>query len=128
MIVGKIENGIERGFVKHRLNCLLITDPLYHHALIKQSRSYLILRVIISSTITTLADLCLNVSDHWPENVNNDVSKDSPIVSLLDSFYFIVIYRYYYFLKTSVAAVPRLTLMSFLNLARSDLISHVCGL
>ena len=30
MIVGKIENGfIERGFVKHRLNCLLITDPLF---------------------------------------------------------------------------------------------------
>ena len=27
MIVGKIENGLERGFVKHRLNCLLITDP-----------------------------------------------------------------------------------------------------
>ena len=26
MIVGKIENGLERGFVKHRLNCLLITD------------------------------------------------------------------------------------------------------
>ena len=28
MIVGKIENGLERGFVKHRLNCLLITDQL----------------------------------------------------------------------------------------------------
>ena len=28
MIVGKIENGLERGFVKHRLNCLLITDPI----------------------------------------------------------------------------------------------------
>ena len=28
MIVGKIENGLERGFVKHRLNYLLITDPL----------------------------------------------------------------------------------------------------
>ena len=28
MIVGKIENGLERGFVKHRLDCLLITDPL----------------------------------------------------------------------------------------------------
>ena len=27
MIVGKIENGLERGFVKHRLNCLLKTDP-----------------------------------------------------------------------------------------------------
>ena len=29
MNVGKIENGlhVERGFVKHRLNCLLITDP-----------------------------------------------------------------------------------------------------
>ena len=27
MIVGKIENGLERGFLKHRLNCLLITDP-----------------------------------------------------------------------------------------------------
>ena len=27
MIVGKIENGLERrGFVTHRLNCLLITD------------------------------------------------------------------------------------------------------
>ena len=26
-IVSKIENGLERGFVKHRLNCLLITDP-----------------------------------------------------------------------------------------------------
>ena len=26
-IVGKIENGLERGFVKHCLNCLLITDP-----------------------------------------------------------------------------------------------------
>ena len=26
MIVGKIENGSDRGFVKHRLNCLLITD------------------------------------------------------------------------------------------------------
>ena len=25
--VDKIENGLERGFVKHRLNCLLITDP-----------------------------------------------------------------------------------------------------
>ena len=23
MIAGKIENGLERGFVKHRLNCLL---------------------------------------------------------------------------------------------------------
>ena len=28
MTVGKIENGLERGFVKHRLNCLLITDRL----------------------------------------------------------------------------------------------------
>ena len=28
MIVGKIENGLEPGFVKHGLNCLLITDPL----------------------------------------------------------------------------------------------------
>ena len=28
MIVGKIENGLERSFVKHRLNCLLITDPV----------------------------------------------------------------------------------------------------
>ena len=28
MTVGKIENGLERGFVKHRLNCLLITDPV----------------------------------------------------------------------------------------------------
>ena len=26
---GKIENGLERCFVKHRLNCLLITDPAY---------------------------------------------------------------------------------------------------
>ena len=26
MIIGKIENALERGFVKHRLNCLLITD------------------------------------------------------------------------------------------------------
>ena len=29
MTVGKIENGLERGFVKHCLNCLLITDPLF---------------------------------------------------------------------------------------------------
>ena len=28
MTVGKIENGSELGFVKHRLNCLLITDPI----------------------------------------------------------------------------------------------------
>ena len=28
MIVGQTENGLERGFVKHRLNCLLITIPL----------------------------------------------------------------------------------------------------
>ena len=28
MTVGKIENGLERGFVKHRLNCLFITDPI----------------------------------------------------------------------------------------------------
>ena len=27
MTIGKIENGLEHGFVKHRLNCLLITDP-----------------------------------------------------------------------------------------------------
>ena len=27
MTVGKIENGLESGFVKHRLNYLLITDP-----------------------------------------------------------------------------------------------------
>ena len=27
MIVGKIESGLERGFVKHRPNCRLITDP-----------------------------------------------------------------------------------------------------
>ena len=27
VIFGKIENGLERGFVKHRLNCLFITDP-----------------------------------------------------------------------------------------------------
>ena len=27
MMAGKIENGFERGFVRHRLNCLLITDP-----------------------------------------------------------------------------------------------------
>ena len=27
MTVGKIENGLERDFVKHSLNCLLITDP-----------------------------------------------------------------------------------------------------
>ena len=29
MTVGKIENGLEHGFVKHRLNCLLITDPVF---------------------------------------------------------------------------------------------------
>ena len=29
MTVGKIENGLERGFVKNRLNCLLITDPKF---------------------------------------------------------------------------------------------------
>ena len=29
MTVGKIENGLERGFVKRRLNCLLITDPIF---------------------------------------------------------------------------------------------------
>ena len=28
MIVGLIENGLERSFVTHRLNHLLITDPL----------------------------------------------------------------------------------------------------
>ena len=28
MAVGKIKNILERGFVKHRLNCLLITDPM----------------------------------------------------------------------------------------------------
>ena len=28
MTVGKIENGLERGFVKHRLYYLLITDPM----------------------------------------------------------------------------------------------------
>ena len=27
MTVGTIENGLEPGFVKHRLNCLLMTDP-----------------------------------------------------------------------------------------------------
>ena len=27
MIVGKIENGLQPGFVKYCLNCLLITDP-----------------------------------------------------------------------------------------------------
>ena len=27
MIVGNIENGLEHGFVKHCLKCLLITDP-----------------------------------------------------------------------------------------------------
>ena len=29
MTVGKIGNGLERGFVKHRLNCLLISDPYF---------------------------------------------------------------------------------------------------
>ena len=29
MIVGKIENDLKRGFVQHRLNCLLITDPMF---------------------------------------------------------------------------------------------------
>ena len=28
MTGGKIENGLERGFVKHHLNYLLITDPM----------------------------------------------------------------------------------------------------
>ena len=28
-MIGKIENSLERGFVKHRLNCLLITDPMF---------------------------------------------------------------------------------------------------
>ena len=28
MTIGKIENGLERGFVKHRLNCRFITDPM----------------------------------------------------------------------------------------------------
>ena len=28
IIVAKIENGLERGFVKHRLNCLLVTDTI----------------------------------------------------------------------------------------------------
>ena len=27
LVMIEIENGLERGFVKHRLNCLLITDP-----------------------------------------------------------------------------------------------------
>ena len=27
MTVGKVENGLEHSFVKHRLNCLLLTDP-----------------------------------------------------------------------------------------------------
>ena len=29
MTVGKTENGLERGFVKHRLTCLLIIDPSF---------------------------------------------------------------------------------------------------
>ena len=28
MTVGKIENNLEHGFVKHHLNCLLVTDPM----------------------------------------------------------------------------------------------------
>ena len=28
MIVGKIGNGLEGGFVKYRLNCLFITNPV----------------------------------------------------------------------------------------------------
>ena len=28
MTVGKIENGLERGFLKHRLNCILITGSM----------------------------------------------------------------------------------------------------
>ena len=28
MIVGNVENDLEHGFVKHRLNCLWTTDPV----------------------------------------------------------------------------------------------------
>ena len=38
MTFGKIENGLERGFVKHRLNCLLKTDPEFHHISNTQKR------------------------------------------------------------------------------------------
>ena len=41
MIVGKIENGLDRGFVKHRLNCLLIADPISFQASLREKKIWI---------------------------------------------------------------------------------------
>ena len=48
MTVGKIENGLERGFVKHRLNCLLVTDPIRCLLYFALNFPQIVLTVIVS--------------------------------------------------------------------------------
>ena len=80
MIVGKIENDLKRGFVQHRLNCLLITDPMFstwacaEHALrvtqesmrsAMQSNGITIPAEKINVIILFIRRLCLTISLVW---------------------------------------------------------------
>ena len=57
MTVGKIKNGLERGFAKHRLNCPLITDPKGQSAISTDESSMHKAPWLLNSTNTVLMSL-----------------------------------------------------------------------
>ena len=68
MIGGKIEYGLECGFFKHRLNCLLITDPIFlDHLLRHKSLQYFQLSGIANKSSFPLERNILKLV--FPQNV-----------------------------------------------------------
>ena len=59
MDVGKIENGLECGFVKHCLNCLLITDPVcfeVEYGKVDQISTYKLMKCFLPCNIFFIND------------------------------------------------------------------------
>ena len=74
MTVGKIENGLEGGFVKHCLNCLLITDPTCFLTGLRASVFFLGMTNFVGAALQAipLTDLSLQTSlAHLGMIINN---------------------------------------------------------
>ena len=62
MIVGKIENGLERRFVKRRLNCLLITDPKCYRPVICTSS---VADILVKDMVNYVCPGCLKAEYYF---------------------------------------------------------------
>ena len=77
MIVGKVENGLERGFVKHCLNCLLIADPksLYFETVMMNCFTFdtfdFVLHYLLLCTLPAVNGTYAYIEASLPRNVND---------------------------------------------------------